>query len=231
MDDCGLDTRRERWWHPALLRWQWVWHRQRYILWLVISLGILTMLVLRDLGRVAWVGNNFLAVGLWAAYLGGSAAIWSPDKTVDFLLARPVSRRQMFNALVLGGLVPWLLLGASPALYVLIVSLGRIFRASPDSTAPAVFYLVYVIWTLDFYLFTVYLAASGKAAPKMAATNIQAIAGLLLLILASATTGFWTSRQAMAFVSAPGPALAAIGLALAVLSYRAGWRLYRNLDF
>ncbi|HUW65971.1 MAG TPA: hypothetical protein VMW83_15020 [Spirochaetia bacterium] len=230
MDHSGLEARGGSWLHPGLLHWQWVRHRQLYLFCLTLSVGFLTVLVLQDLHKLAWSRNSFLITGLWAAYLGSANAVWNPDKADAFLLARPVSRRQAYDILLLEGMVPWLLLGAVPALYVLVVSLGRALWSSPNLTASVVFYLVYIIWTLAFYLTTIYLTVSGKAAPKKAATNIQGIAWLLLIILATSTTGFWTSEEAMMTVFTYAPLLAVVGLALAVWSYRAGWRLYRNLD-
>lgn len=212
--------------NQTLLRWFWKRNFRFYLSCLAVSIALL---ILWDRTQSA---NPFLIAGLWAGYLGGAGAIWGTDKTVAFLLALPISRRRAFNIQVGGGIIPWLLLGAIPALFAVGATIIKVSKSSPDFTAvPAIFYFIYIIWTLALYLITVYLATSAKANPKKSATNIQAVVWLFLIILASLTTGFWTNRAVMGFVSDLGPLLAGLGLTVGVLTYRAGWRLYQRMDF
>ncbi|HUW65970.1 MAG TPA: hypothetical protein VMW83_15015 [Spirochaetia bacterium] len=233
----GKPVHGEGWLNPALLRWQWRRHRWLNLFALILSMGILAVLFLNSLKELPWSGN-IVTLGVIVAGTSGLTAV--RDTAGAFLLTLPVSRWQIFNTLVLGTLVPWLLLAVIPAVFALVVSSGRAI-ASPSHflNAPAAFYLVFLLWTLTFYMASVYQGCyvfthgfSFEPKPK-AARPAHFLSIIWLLVMGLFFTGdrVWASHQVIAVVSACGPALAVLSLLLAVLSYRAGWRLFRTLEF
>ncbi|HUW65210.1 MAG TPA: hypothetical protein VMW83_11045 [Spirochaetia bacterium] len=130
--DIDADAK-ERWLDPGLLRWIWLRYRWVY---LGCALAVVALMTLPGAEPSGSPSNTFIVIGMCAALFGGVFVVGKQleDGTVAFLTARPVSRRQIFNTLVLAGLVPWLLFLLSPAPYTLVIALIR------PTPAPAVLY-------------------------------------------------------------------------------------------
>jgi len=103
MNHGELDTGSgESWLNPALARWAWRhWFSLRPSL--LFSLLIVTSLILHDGRLLAW--PDILQVSMWLlamAFVEGFTDFSSQPKLEMgiFLLARPVSRRQLYNTLI-----------------------------------------------------------------------------------------------------------------------------------
>jgi len=108
----------------ALLRWE----MRRFRWWYGGSLlffGI-GLVMLTDINTVFhWERHPFFTFGMFIALFWGMglfAREFREGGTMEFLLARPVSRQQLFNTLALAGGAPFILLMISPLLYSIILS-------------------------------------------------------------------------------------------------------------
>lgn len=102
------EIRRLRWWYYGIL-----------LFWLG---GFIFTLCLTVPGQpVHWENVDFLWFGaFWAIFWGGGLFVGKfRDGTMEFLLARPVSRREVYHSIVLAGGIPLVFLVTLPSLFAL----------------------------------------------------------------------------------------------------------------
>ncbi|HUW65969.1 MAG TPA: hypothetical protein VMW83_15010 [Spirochaetia bacterium] len=215
---------KDNWLNPRLLRWVWRSYRWLYL----SSLGISLVMpfILGGMGNpVMPIIILFSAAFLGFHAIGGAVA----DQTVALFVSRPVSRRQVYNLLLLGALGPWLILTAVPNLFVLVAPFGRFVWPSPAG-APEAFYLLFALWVLVFYLFNTCLGCSGSSLKSKSIQVPQFIMMLLVFALSSTGSKIWMQPGIAWATAAYVPALTVFGLTLAAAFYRAGWQRFRGLD-
>lgn len=101
-------------WEIRQLRWGYVGLFTFFMVWLAV------LLFLDAAGSsINWKKMNFLGFGMYWALFGGMAFVVQGIKggTMEFLLARPVSRRELYHALVLAGGAPIVILIISPSIF------------------------------------------------------------------------------------------------------------------
>ncbi|OAT79348.1 hypothetical protein [Desulfotomaculum copahuensis] len=105
------EMRNIRWWYAGLF--------------IFLFIGAFSLLLFATTGGpVNWGKMDFFLFGAYWALFGGMANVSSKLKkgTMAFLLARPVSRREMYHAMALAGGLPIIILIMSPVLFALILS-------------------------------------------------------------------------------------------------------------
>ncbi|MGI9953541.1 hypothetical protein V3F56_14435 [Moorellaceae bacterium AZ2] len=117
------EIRRLRWWYGGLL-----------FFWLVsfiftLCITVLGQSVLRFSVSLSvhWEHVDFMWLGMfWAIFWGGGLFTGKlRDGTMEFLLARPVSRREVYHSILLAGGIPLVFLVILPSLFALTLPPGE----------------------------------------------------------------------------------------------------------
>lgn len=213
----------------GLMRWLWRRYQSRYRLFLVFGLFFL---VISALMRSAKAFELSLWLVPFFAVITGSQTLNEPgrDHTLSFLLSHATSRRQVWQALLLENSLQ-ALAGLLPGFYFLTRLAMSPLGSSHLFIREAGVYLVDVIWALFVYLLVISISALAYRRSGGPDSRFQTImvTTALLVVLVWGYQPYYTGMT-ITTVLKYGPLLAGTGLLLAALSYRAGWRIFRNLD-
>ncbi|SHJ72786.1 hypothetical protein [Desulfofundulus thermosubterraneus] len=143
------EIRRLRWWYYGVL-----------LFWLGNFIFTLCLIVPGQPVPVHWEHVDFLWFGMfWAIFWGGGLFVGKfRDGTMEFLLARPVSRREVYHSIVLAGGIPIVFLVILPSLFALTLPPWKTSHLFPGLLAlnllESVWLIAVFLLSACVYLFT-----------------------------------------------------------------------------